>query len=67
MSIPDPLWCIVCRDCGCIGSRWEKPGTAGKYVKYCAYCGGSSVKTHEVETKEEYKQIRKGEVDYDEL
>lgn len=67
MSLEYPLWCVVCKDDGFVGTRWESPGTAADYVDYCPSCGRSHVMTQKVETKKQHEAIKKGEIDYKDI
>lgn len=60
MSVVYPLWCMVCRDCGFVGTLWEKPGTSCSYVNHCTSCGKTRVQSVRVEDKEEHERIMEG-------
>lgn len=62
-----PMWCVVCRNCGFVGTRWEKPGTAASYIESCPSCGRSKVTHQEVQNQEQHEAIKKGEIDYDDV
>lgn len=67
MSVAYPMWCVVCRDCGCVGTRWEKPGTRADYIEYCPSCGHSHATHLEVKNKEQHDAVMDGVIDYDDM
>lgn len=67
MSVTYPLWCIVCKKDGFVGTRFEKPGTAASYIKYCPSCGKEEVLHEKVETKTEHHKIIDGDITYKDL
>lgn len=62
-----PMWCVVCRDCGFVGTRWEKPGTATDYIEYCPSCSRSHATYQAVKNKKQHEAIQNGEIDYEDL
>lgn len=62
-----PLWCIVCKEDGFVGTRFEKPGTAASYVNYCPSCGGTDVTHKQVESKTQHQEISNGTITYSDL
>lgn len=58
MSFIYPLWCIVCKEEGFVGTRFEKPGTAAPYVNYCPSCGTQNVIHKQVGSQIEHKEIK---------
>jgi hypothetical protein len=60
-DFPYPMWAVTCERCGYVGTRWEKPGTAGSYVEFCAGCGESWPDVEKVESGAEHKAVATGE------
>lgn len=61
------MWCVVCRSCGFVGTRWEKPGTAASYVEYCPSCAGGSVLYQRVDNEKQHEAIKAGDIDFDDM
>lgn len=62
-SVAYPMWVIVCDHCGPTNTLWEKPGTAGSYVRRCPGCGTDWVTTERAENKAEHEELMGGESD----
>lgn len=67
MTVVYPLWCVVCKDCHFVGTRWEKPGTRADYIEFCPSCVKNQVVHQKVQDESQHQQIESGKISYSEI